>query len=365
MKSIKNTFIIFSVLPLFLFIIIFSACKNTEYYIFDSIEYFNTRTYIALEKNGNEEEFLTFSKTLLSSLDNEFSLNKNNSLVSLFNSSEKDIKLPLSENAKEIFLLSETYHSLFPDFDPSVYPLLNLWKLSSSTYPYENFDKSFIEQTLNNVPNILPLCDFNKIQIDENNYTVSKSEDGVSVDFGGVVKGYATEKLYKKALALGYKKGYISLGGSSMYILSSDDPLYVIHPRNNGYILSVNKDFVSDKSISTSGDYNRYYTVDGKRYSHIIDVKTGRPIDNGIVAATVIGKDAAFGDALSTALCCSDYYPNDKEKSPLFSLIEKAVKNSECVVFVTFINGNEKQVITNAKNTDYNLLDSSFSIVNI
>ena len=129
--------------------------------------------------------------------------------------------------------------------------------------------------------------------------------DGAKIDFGAVAKGYAADKVYETLESYGVKNIVVDIGGT---IRSSDEiELYVAEPRGTGYAARV---LLDGKAVSTSGDYQRYYIVDGVRYHHIMD-KTGHPAGlgdpNAIISVTVIGAEAAVCDALSTAVFVLGY----------------------------------------------------------
>lgn len=134
--------------------------------------------------------------------------------------------------------------------------------------------------------------------------TVDGEELAMKIDLGGIGKGYAVDKVSGLMDAYGFSNGFFDFGSSSIavknqyrngsYTLGMTDPRAV-----PGVYLRVN---VSNVCLSTSGDYEKYYKIDGVRYCHVIDPSTGSPVQTGIMTATVIGGSAAEDDALTTAL---------------------------------------------------------------
>lgn len=138
--------------------------------------------------------------------------------------------------------------------------------------------------------------------------------DGVSysikLDLGGIGKGWAVNKVSEMLKERGYEYGYFSFGTSSITVNNfegNDDGKYTISftdPRDES--IFEKKTYCSYRingvNLSTSGDYENYYTIDGTRYCHIIDPTTGSPVQTAIASATVIGGSAAEDDALTTAL---------------------------------------------------------------
>jgi thiamine biosynthesis lipoprotein len=127
----------------------------------------------------------------------------------------------------------------------------------------------------------------------------------MKIDLGGIGKGYAVDKIRELYDEKGFEYGYISFGTSSVGLFRHSTQgrftLGLNSPRtlfgDNYMTLKVN-----DVNISTSGDYEQYYEIDGVRYCHIIDPTTGKPVQTGIYTATVIGGSAAEDDAYTTAI---------------------------------------------------------------
>lgn len=146
--------------------------------------------------------------------------------------------------------------------------------------------------------------DISKMVIDEVNCTVTLTDPLMKLDVGAIAKGYATEQI---ALYLENKgiTGYVlNIGGNVRTIGSkSEGEPWVVGIENgngDGYLAYLR---LSGQSIVTSGSYQRYYVVDGKRYHHIVHPKTLMPAED-FLSVSVLCKDSALGDSLSTALFC-------------------------------------------------------------
>lgn len=129
----------------------------------------------------------------------------------------------------------------------------------------------------------------------------------MKLDLGGIGKGYAADCVDKLFDEFEYKFGYFNFGSSSMLVknhpVNGSYNLSLINPRsiNRGTYFSAS---VRDEKLSTSGDYEQSYTLDGTRYCHVIDPETGKPVRKGIMTVTVIGGGAAEDDAFTTAIMC-------------------------------------------------------------
>ena len=148
--------------------------------------------------------------------------------------------------------------------------------------------------------------DINAIVIDEENSTVFITDERVRLDAGAIAKGYAVEQVASLALNRGYTSFLINAGGDIKTVGKSklSDGLWRVgitnpDPAAEDPYLQIFE--LSDTSVMTSGDYERYYTVDGQRYSHIIDPATLYPSDK-YRSVTVICSDSGIADALSTIL---------------------------------------------------------------
>ena len=168
----------------------------------------------------------------------------------------------------------------------------------------------------------LSLSDFSETVIYEKDgtYYVKKSASTVVVDgetytqtldLSGIGKGYCADLIADIMREHGFDFGYVDIGGSSIALLKNarregqaelgEWEVSVLAPdKSGGYYF---KAYLKDSSLSTSGSYQQYYEIDGVRYSHIIDGKTGAPYQSDVLTASVYGKSAALADAYSTALC--------------------------------------------------------------
>ena len=140
-------------------------------------------------------------------------------------------------------------------------------------------------------------------------YTVEENGETLSMklDLGGIGKGYAVDCVDALIDEYGFKFGYFNFGTSSMLVKSNvgngNFSLGLSSPRSPSREPYLSTSIRNEK-LSTSGDNEQFYMVDGVRYCHIIDPTTGKPVQNGIMSVTVIGGSAAEDDALTTAIMC-------------------------------------------------------------
>ena len=151
---------------------------------------------------------------------------------------------------------------------------------------------------------------FDKILIDRENSTVFITDSEVSIDLGAIAKGYATEQISRHLENKGVTGYALNIGGNIRVIGNKPDgskwTAAVSNPDDTSeqaYLMTIelNKD-----AFVTSGSYIRFYSVDGKRYHHIIDPETLYP-KNDFVSVSILSSDSGKADCLSTALFCMTY----------------------------------------------------------
>ena len=180
-------------------------------------------------------------------------------------------------------------------FDITVAPISELWGFYSQKYRVPSSEE---------IKNILPLVDYTKVQVDPANSTVMLVDRGMQIDLGGITKGYAVQQMYNLLKRRGVKHALINFGGAVGALgRRADGKEWVVgikHPRAGGGEL-VGELHVSDNFVSSSGDYERYFIQDGKRYCHIFNPATGyQPRE--VISITVVGPDSTADDILSTSL---------------------------------------------------------------
>lgn len=152
--------------------------------------------------------------------------------------------------------------------------------------------------------------DIDDLIINTEDSTVFFADPALKLDVGAIAKGYAAEKAAQLLISRGVTSYVLNVGGNLRAIGTK--------PSGSGWSTGItnpdkssDKDFVTkvvlkDTSLVTSGDYERYFTVDGVRYHHIIDPKTNMPAAY-FSSVSVFTKDSGLADALSTALFCMPY----------------------------------------------------------
>lgn len=175
-------------------------------------------------------------------------------------------------------------------FDITLRPLMNIW----------GFHRK--RGSIPDVPEIdsaRSFTGFDKVVFNDSDRTVRFLLSGTSFDLGGIAKGYAVDLAVDSLHCLDIR-GIVNLGGNlrclgpETFRVGIRDPL---KPDQNAGVVTV-----CGESFSTSGSYERFSEINGKRYSHILDPASGRPVDNGILSVTVKAPLAVQADAFSTAV---------------------------------------------------------------
>ena len=176
-------------------------------------------------------------------------------------------------------------------FDPTVYPLVCLWGFPSGKYHVP---------TEAELTGALAHTGAQHLQLDG---AAAALDAGCSVDLGGIAKGYAGDAVRTVLAEFGVTSAVIDLGGDVGLLGAkpdgSDWRVAVKDPADPSEFLGVLT--AADTFVVTSGIYERGFEENGVRYHHIIDPKTGKPAESGLVSVTVVCGDGAWADALSTA----------------------------------------------------------------
>jgi thiamine biosynthesis lipoprotein len=172
---------------------------------------------------------------------------------------------------------------------------------------------------------------------DKENATVFLKEKGMRIGFGGIGKGYAANRAIRKMKELNIEGALVNASGDIMSwgksLNTADWNVIIADPKNKEKGLGNIR--IENSAIVTSGNYERFFTSEGKRYSHIIDPRTGIPT-TGIKSVTVVTIDAEIADALATSVFVLGV---DKGLKLINSL-----KNTECLII-----DDSDQIITSAQ----------------
>lgn len=201
--------------------------------------------------------------------------------------------------------------------DKEVYELIErsiaISKLTQGAFDitYGSIDKSLwnFDKGMTRLPSkedalkMVHLINYNNIILDTEKLTVYLKEKGMRIGFGGIGKGYAAEMAKALLIKQGVTSGIINASGDlTAWGLQPDGRPWRIGISNPDRPQDVFSYLdISGKAVATSGNYEKYIMIGGKKYSHTIDPKTGLPI-SGIKSVTVISNNAEFADAMATPI---------------------------------------------------------------
>lgn len=229
-------------------------------------------------------------------LDDLFSVYNPDSEISRINKLRKKERLLISPEAFHLINNSLVFSELTEGaFDITAKPLVDLWNEAGK-------DKKLPSQE--EIARARSRVGYKNVMLDEKRFTIHFNKAGMEIDLGGVAQGYAADRAIAVLVSEGIDNAIVDISGD-IYCLGSkmyNEPwkVGVRNPRSRAKTFLELK--LKDKAVSTSGDYEKYFIIDGKRYSHIIDPRTGYPVDNSVVSSTAIAGNAATADIMATAI---------------------------------------------------------------
>lgn len=266
---------------------------------------------------------------LLDKLDSSMSTYKHDSELERFNRSLPGENFSLSQELYEVLKLSHRVYEITEGaFDPSVGPLVNLWGFGPEIIVDEIPADADIQL-------LKARTGFDKIRLDEKSLSASKTSQ-VQLDLSAIAKGYAVDKIAELLKAKGIHDFLVEVGGelrlSGYNIQGEPWKIAVERPELiQGRVHSVLA--LTNRGLATSGDYRNYFELNGQRYSHTIDPRTGYPITHKLVSVTVVTPTAAEADGLATGFLVlgeeAALAIAEARNIPVFLLVKSTIKPGE------------------------------------
>ncbi|MBP2033645.1 thiamine biosynthesis lipoprotein [Clostridium algifaecis] len=231
-------------------------------------------------------------------------------------------------------------------FDITVGPLVKLWGIGTDNARLPG---------QNEIDNKKSLINYRDLLLDEKNKKVMLKRKGMSLDLGGIAKGYAADEAARILKENGVKHAIINLGGNILTLNSNPDgdpwKIGIQDPfQTRGNVLASIE--VTNKTVVTSGIYERYFKKDGKIYHHILNPFTGYPMDNNLASVTLITDVSINADAMTKNIF---YMGIDKGINYV-----KKVPNLQAI----FITKDKKVYITSGLKNNFKIVDSSYKLMN-
>ncbi len=348
MKSKSNMVIVF----LISLSLIFSACTKENTSEKESLndpvtkrEFFlGTVISITLYDNVTEEVFeKVFTK--LKEIEDKMTINAENSEVIEINKNAGKDYVKVSDDTYYVINKGKYYSELSNGrFNISIGPLVKLWNIGSIDARVPS-DSEINEK--------LDVINYKDVLLNESEKSVKLNKEGMILDLGGIAKGYGADVVVELLKDNGIKYGIVNLGGN-VYTFGSKpngDPwkIGIQGPfKDRGDYVGIVE--IIDKTVVTSGIYERYFEEDGKLYHHILDPETGYPVENNLASVSIITDSSIDADSLSTAA-----FSLGLEKG--LDLIE-SLENTEAI----FITKDSEIYLTSGLNDNFELTDSTFKI---
>lgn len=273
-----------------------TACRESDTSVGQEAvkrEFLAMDTYMTLTAYGDgAEQALEKAEKEIKMLEAEWSVTEKDSEIYKINHNNGDAVDVSKETSDVLRFALDMSKKTDGALDPTIYPVLTAWGFTTDNYRVP--DEKEIQTLLGHVG-------YENVEVNGQSVRIP---EGMELDLGAVGKGYAGDLAAELIEEAGINSALLSIGGNIQAVGSkpdgSDWRLAIQNPYGDGEagILEI-----SDCAVVTSGNYERYFTADdGTTYGHIIDPKTGYPVDNGLASVTIITKEGKKGDALSTAM---------------------------------------------------------------
>ena len=273
-------------------VLAFSACSTSENMTSDTYFILDTVVSIKIYNQEDAQKIINECFNICKKYDSMFNKNNPNSDIGRINNAKSET-VEVDYDTVELLEKALVYAHLSDGaYDPTIGVITELWDFQTKnpTIPTDNQ----IQQMLIHV---------NYKEVEIIGKTVTLNDPLMKIDLGGIAKGYITDKIVEYLISVGVKSAIVDLGGN----------IYVIGDNNGSkWQVGIQKPFavrgetvkvlnLTDISMVTSGNYERYFEIDNKIYHHILDPKTGYPVENGINSVSIIAQNSCDADALSTA----------------------------------------------------------------
>ena len=297
--------------------------------------------------DSNDEEILNKVFNKVKELESTLSINENGTLVDKINEEAGISPVKVDDYTYTVVKKGVEYSKLSNGlFDISVGPIVKLWSigLPEAKVP-----------TQEEIDERLPLIGYSDIELNDADKTIYLKRKGMIIDLGGIAKGYTADVISDILTEEGVNSAIINLGGNIFahgkkpngdeWKIGIQDPF----SERGGIIGTLT---TSNKSIVTSGIYERYIEKDGVKYHHILSPKTGYPYENEIAGITIVSDKSTDGDALSTSVFAMG--------------VEEGMKfvNSIDGIDAIFITKDNKVYITDGIRNVFTLSNNDFTLAN-
>ena len=251
-------------------------------------------TIIRMSIKAHDDDSLNDAFKLLQSLDASLSMYNPSSDISRINSMAGTAIVDVPDDAFNVIHKARELHDMTDGtFNPLIGAVTRLWKINQNDGSIPS--KESIDEAIK-------LTDINNLVLNDNNVFLKLK--GCVIDLGGIAKGYAGDRIAQVLRDKGITSALIDLGGNICVVGKNfEGELWRVGIRDPFEPLTAPALVVSvhDCSVITSGNYERFKIIDGKKFSHFFNPKTGESVMNDLLSVTVIDADGSLADGLATA----------------------------------------------------------------
>lgn len=294
-----------------------------------------------------DEKIIDKAFSRISEIESEMTINnaETSEIIALNNAAGKS-EVTLTPDTFYVVEKGKYYSELTKGkFDITVGPVVKQWNIGT--------DYAAVPDPAE-LAKAVSLVDYTKLVLNKDKLTARLEDEGMKVDLGAIAKGYSADEVARILKENGVQHAIINLGGNVMTIggnpkgtpwkIGIQDPF---NPR--GDFLGIVT--VENKTVVTSGTYERYFEANGKKYHHILDTATGYPVENNLYSTSIITDKSIDGDGLSTTTLLLGLEDGMK-------LIE-SLDNVEAI----FVTGDKKVYVTSGLKDIFTITNSEFQLV--
>ena len=290
----------FCIFVCLLFSIPLTSCSRyatTGYLKGDTMGTFYTIQYWS-GKNLEARKLDTIVEDTLDEFESQLSNWQADSWISHFNAAPANRAVPIPEHAFNVVRLSlELAERTNGAFDPSLSPVIELWGFGT--------DRSEGVPEEGSIQAALSKVGYQKLVLDPEKRALLKTDPHLQLNCSAVAKGYAVDLITRELREQGAEGILVNIGGEVYASGTKSDgsawKIGIQEPMTNGQLQKSKQAIpLNDQALATSGHSQRFFFVNGRRYSHILNGKTGHPVAAPVASATVIAPNCALADGLAT-----------------------------------------------------------------
>ncbi len=300
--------------------------------------------------DGNKDQAISAAFKRIKDIENKMSVNKEGTELDAIGDKAGKDYVKVSDDTLYVLQKGKYYSEQSGGvFDITVGPLVKLWGIGTDKAKVPSLEEINEKKALINYRNLI---------IDEKDKKVMLNKAGMSLDLGGIAKGYAADEAARILKENDVKHAIVNLGGN---ILAIND-----NPEGRPWGIGIQNPFeprggtenalgvvnVSNKTVVTSGIYERFVEKDGKKYHHILNPFTGYPMDNSLASVTIVTDVSIDADAAT-----KNIFFKGIEKGPEYI---KTLKGVEAI----FVTKNKEVYVTDGLKENFKLTNNEFKLLN-